>query len=392
MKNHHFMNNLMPNNSKIAMKSMGDIKLTKEIMIGITPVAKIRSKKITNKSVPIKEPIKRKGKKTIPNISCSANMNILMKIKAIKMAKTIDKNSINFSLTLHSDFTIIILICCILWRNVMKRMYLLFVFILFGQIFAAKWEKTLVTGLNINQVSFSNWKKGGEDAFSWTTRLDGNFVLKDSLYHWDSKIKVIFGQTKVDEKPFRKSIDELSLEMVYSRNLGIYVDPYISTKIETQIAPGYKYSETEGDKVVSKFFDPGYVTESLGLGINPLKPVKIRLGMALKQTITSKYASPYADNPHTTKIEKIKYEKGGQLSIDVDWKINKNVFFKSNTSVFSNMEWIRQVDVKIDNLLVSKISKIFNINFEYNILYDYDQSTQIQVRQAFALGINFNLL
>jgi hypothetical protein len=253
-------------------------------------------------------------------------------------------------------------------------------------------KKTLVAGLNANQISFTNWTKGGEDAFSWTIRLDGSYEKKDSSFVFDLDTKFAFGQTKVDQEPFKKSIDEIRISVVYSRNYGIYVNPFVSTLIETQMAPGFQYSETEGDKIVSKFFDPGYVTESFGLGISPLPQLKARLGFAFKQTFTSKYPVPYADDPNTPKTEKIKYEKGGQFSMDIKWQINKTVMYKSTTNVFSNMEWIREVDVRMSHFIVSKITKILNINFEYNILYDRDQSKKIQIRQAFALGINFNLL
>lgn len=267
--------------------------------------------------------------------------------------------------------------------------FFMLTFSLFG---AGKWEESLILGVNINQVSFTNWKKGGQNTFSWTTRLDGQLSYKDSLNQFDNNLKIVFGQTQTNSDPFKKSVDEIRMESVFAKKIGLWVDPYVSLKLETQIAPGFKYSETEGDRIVSKFFDPGYITESVGFGVNPLPPFKLRLGFALKQTVTFRYNSPYADDPKTTKTEKIKNEKGLQLAIDVNWKMNDNLVYKSNTAVFSDLEWIKAVDLKIDNILIAKINKLFNVSFEYNILYDLDQSRQFQLRQALTLGVNFTIL
>ncbi|GAB4169186.1 MAG: hypothetical protein Kow00108_02690 [Calditrichia bacterium] len=273
----------------------------------------------------------------------------------------------------------------------MKKVFLLLFIMVHLLLGKGTWKNTVVSSMNINQVSFTNWQKGGENAVSWSARLDGRFYYKDSVNNWDSNIKLVFGQTKTNDDPFKKSVDEIRLTSVYSKKMGIYVDPYISLKIESQIAPGYKFS-SEGDRVVSKFFDPGYFTQSVGVGLSPVEPVKIRAGLAVKETFTFEYPAPYADDPNTPKIEKTKVEKGAELSMDINWEINKTVLFKSNTAVFSNLEMLREVDVKIDNLIVSKLSKYFNINFEYNILYDYNQSKKIQIREAFAFGVSINLL
>jgi len=252
------------------------------------------------------------------------------------------------------------------------------------------WDNDLVTGLNINQVSFQNWQKGGDNSYAWAGRINGKFEKIDSTYNFNTNFKLKFGQTKIEDQEFRKSIDEIKLESVFIKKLGMYVNPYLSVNLETQIAPGYQYSENSRERV-SRFFDPGYITEGIGMGIEAFGTWKSRLGFAIKQTFTRKFPVPYADDPKTSKTEQIKIEPGAQFASEFNWKINENTLFNSKLESFSNMKHVREIDIKIDNGLVSKISKYFNISFEYDILYDYDQSKKVQIKQSFAFGVQYTI-
>jgi hypothetical protein len=182
------------------------------------------------------------------------------------------------------------------------------------------------------------------------------------------------------------------LESVFTYKQGKYVNPYAAFTAETQFAPGYNY-DTTPKTPISAFMDPGYFRESIGVGYYPNKIVKTRLGVALKQTITSDYPIPYADNPDTVdKIEKIKNEFGADSVTDISWKITKNSLFTSKLELFYSFKALDETDVNWDNVFTIMISKYFNVNINLKLFYDKDISEKRQIKQAIALGFTYSFL
>ena len=120
--------------------------------------------------------------------------------------------------------------------------------------------------------------------------------------------------------------------------------------------------------------------------------IKTRLGAALKQTITRNYPSPYADDPETDKIEKIKSEIGAESVTDISWKISETSLFTSKLELFSALTAVDEIDVNWDNIFTTKISKYFNINLNVKLFYDKDISAKRQLKQALALGLTYNFI
>ena len=167
----------------------------------------------------------------------------------------------------------------------------------------------MIGGINLTQTSFDNWKQGGENSFAWQINLNFKFVNDQEKFSWANSGKFSYGSSKTGDQKVRKSIDEIKLESVYTHKMAKFLNPFVAGTGETQFAPGYNYS-ADANTQVSSFFDPAYSRESIGMGYKPNKTIQTRLGGALKQTITSEYPAPYADDPKTPKIEKIKKEVG----------------------------------------------------------------------------------
>jgi hypothetical protein len=253
------------------------------------------------------------------------------------------------------------------------------------------WQKSMVGGINLTQTSFDNWVQGGENQLAWQINLNGKFVNDQEKTNWANTGKFTYGNTKSGKEQAKKSIDEIKLESVLTYKLGVLINPFVAVTGETQFAPGYNYGTTPKTQL-SAFMDPGYLRESAGVGFKPNEIVKTRLGVALKQTITSDYPAPYADDPKTTKIEKIKNEVGGESVTDVSWKISENSLFTSKLELFSALKSLEETDVNWDNVLTTKISKYFNVNFNFKLFYDRDISKMRQIKQAIALGVSYNFL
>jgi hypothetical protein len=253
------------------------------------------------------------------------------------------------------------------------------------------WQKEMVGGLNLTQTSFDNWKQGGENSYAWQVNLNLKFINDQEKTNWSNTGKFTYGSNKTGDQEMRKSIDEIKLESVLTYKLGVLINPYVAVTGETQFAPGYNYG-TEPKTQISTFMDPGYLRESIGIGIKPNEIVKTRLGAALKQTITSDYPAPYADDPTTLKIEKTKNEIGAESVTDLDWKVSDNSLFTSKLELFSAFNTFKEIDVNWDNILTTKISKYFNVNFNFKLFYDHDISKMRQIKQAIALGVSYSFL
>lgn len=254
------------------------------------------------------------------------------------------------------------------------------------------WQKVMVGNLNLTQTTFDNWVQGGENTFTWQLSVNFKFVNDQEKYNWANAGKFAYGSSKIGDQGSRKSTDEIKLESVYTRKLGIFVNPYVGATGETQFAAGYNYT-TDPKIQISAFFDPAYFRESLGIGYSRGELIKTRLGVAFKQTITSDYPIPYADDPETTdKVEKTKSEIGAESVSDLSWKVAENSLLTSKLELFSNLNAFNEIDVNWDNIFSTKISKYFNINFNFKLLYDRDISKKRQIKQAFAFGITYTFI
>jgi hypothetical protein len=252
------------------------------------------------------------------------------------------------------------------------------------------WKKTAVAGLNFTQNSFDNWAQGGEDSWSWQLDVNAALSKTEKKYDWSNSLKTSFGKTRVGDESARKAADELRFESVYSRLLGIFVDPYASVSARTQYAAGYDYS-TENDIQTSDSFDPTYFTESVGLGIKPADFIKTRVGAAMKQTVSSvKYG--YADDPDTKdEIEDFKNEFGAELVTDLSFKLDKNIMFTSKVEIFSDFNTFKSIDVNWDNMFKAKVSEYIDVSLNIRIFYDEDISPKRQISQTLAVGLTYTL-
>jgi len=256
---------------------------------------------------------------------------------------------------------------------------------------APRWKNTVVGNLNFTQNHFDNWTQGGADSWSWQSDLLPKFVYEDTTFQWSNTGKISYGQSKVGDAQSQKSADEIRAESVLTWKVGTWINPYAAVTGLTQIAKGYDYG-TEPKTEVTGFLDPGYFTESAGLGFQPVKAVKTRIGAACKETVTRNHPAPYSDDIKTAKIEKFKFEPGVEWVTDLEMKLHENILLTSKVETFSNLKGIKAVDVIWDNMFTSKLSKVLSVSLNVRIFYDRDVSVQRQIKQVLAVGLSYSLL
>ncbi len=278
-----------------------------------------------------------------------------------------------------------------------KIITVLFCFIILTTVLTAQedaqpepWKYELTGNLNISQVSLSNWMEGGENIWGWQINLAGKATQEKEPFKWRNAGIINFGKSKIGSAESRKAIDEIRFETVYTRKLGLPVNPYAAATGRTQFAKGYSYTDTTKTEI-SAFMDPGYFTQSVGMGYMWKEAFSTRLGASLKESIASKHAIRYTNNPKTTDdVEKIRVDFGLESVTDLNLSFSDNLLLTSQLILFTDFSAFNAIDVDWDNKMTAAISKYLNVNFAFRLFYDRDIHVKRQIKQALAVGLTYN--
>lgn len=254
----------------------------------------------------------------------------------------------------------------------------------------SQWQPSVVLGLNLSQIAFSNWTKGGENAITWTVLSEIELNKKTETWTLKNEFNVSYGRTKLGDAEFRTNNNEIYLENVASYNVGWIVDPFFGNSIRTQVTKGYDY-EKDPKTSIADFFDPGYITQSFGFTYNHLKVGTTRIGVAFQETITNQHTS-YSDDELTEEIENFKFETGLEAVSKSEFLIDTNIVLKSKLRLFTRFENLDVWDVNWTNKFESKINSYLHVNFDFVLIYEKAQSLKTQMKEAFLLGIKYNLI
>ncbi len=253
------------------------------------------------------------------------------------------------------------------------------------------WAHTMVSGANLTQVSFKDWAQGGENALSYALYLNGNSALDEESLNWGNSYKFSFGQTRLGSQGIRKTDDEIYFESLLIYKLGVYVNPYVAATLRTQFAVGYTYDNAGNATSVSKFFDPGYLTQSAGVAYQPVPEIKTRIGVGVREIITSQF-NQYADDPTTSTVEKTKIDGGMEWVTEAAYAFAENMTLTSRVELFDPFKHLDRVYFRTDNLITAKVNKYIAASFGVQILNDVNVSPRTQIKQVMALGFTYTIL
>jgi len=253
------------------------------------------------------------------------------------------------------------------------------------------WSHSMVAGLTLTQIALTDWTQGGDNALALALSLDGKSTNEHPRTNWTSSYKFGFGQTRLATQGLRKTDDRIELESILTFKVGTYFNPYTGATLKTQFAKGLKYDNAGNGIVVSKFFDPAFLTQSAGVGYHPIKEVKTRLGLALREILTSEFPL-YADDPTTAAIEKTSVQAGLESVTDVEWKVDDNVLFTSKLEMFSPFKAMDEIVVRNDNTLAAKVNKYITAILNVQLINEKRISPRTQIKETIALGLSYTLL
>ncbi|NWF49690.1 MAG: DUF3078 domain-containing protein [Ignavibacteriaceae bacterium] len=252
------------------------------------------------------------------------------------------------------------------------------------------WYPAGVAGLNLSQVAFSNWSQGGDNSLAWTLFSKVNYDYFSPDWIFKNELKLAYGRTKLGSADYRTNDNEIYLESVLSHFIGWAVDPYISNTVRSSLSKGFDY-KTTGFPQIADFFDPGYVTQSIGFTYNKIEGFNTRIGVGFQETFTSKFNN-YSDDAKTKdKVEKFKFETGIESVTEGKYEIEENLLADTKLRLFSRFEDLSVWDVRWDNTITAQVNKYVNVNLNVLIVYEVSQSLKTQLKEGLQLGLVYNL-
>ncbi len=250
------------------------------------------------------------------------------------------------------------------------------------------WNPRLATRILLTQSSYSNWTRGGENSLAWALNLDGLLLYKKDKLFWTNELKTAFGQSQLGSQGIRKTNDRFQMESTLSLHLRKYLTPFVSGLVQTQLAPGYKYTKISGtdDEIrikISGFWDPAFLYQSAGLSVLPVKGFGVRLGLAAREIFTRKFHE-YSDNRWYS------VNSGMELVADLNRRLLDRTRVKSNLRMFSSFDNFLRVNMVWESELLLEFNRLFSANLKVNLYYEPDITLKMQIHEILGIGIRYD--
>lgn len=256
------------------------------------------------------------------------------------------------------------------------------------------------TGLNLNQVSLSNWAAGGENAIGFDILFNYSADYKRNKHLWQNRLEMAYGLNQTETNGTKKTNDKLyySSTYGYETSKNLYISALLN--FNTQFAKGYDY-KTEPRTYISRFMSPGYLTTGLGMTWNPKAWITATLsaiswrGTFVDSRILSEEGA-FGVDPGKHLFS----EMGGNLKVEMKYEFLKNMTIYSRVDLFSNyLEKPQNVDVRWDVQLNMTVNKWFSANITTNLIYDDDtkilqkdgsKGPRLQFKESLGIGVQVN--
>jgi hypothetical protein len=273
-----------------------------------------------------------------------------------------------------------------------------------GTAAAAGWEKSVNLALTLNQASYSDsWTGGESGSVTWAFTSDMAAARQLSpILNWKNTAKLSFGQTHTQvEKRWqspKKSSDRISCESLLRFTLQRFVDPFAAVTFESQFYDGTVPQ-------VRRYVNPMLLSEAAGVGRMFAKNERTecfsRLGFAVRQNI---HRDVVRITPKT--LTTATDTDGG-----IDWTTDYSRTFSPRMKYVSKLrafkalfnstaderkglpgadDW-KAVDLAWENTLSASISKVVQVQFFAELLYDKEIDPRGRFREVLGLGIAYEL-
>ncbi|MCU0469700.1 MAG: DUF3078 domain-containing protein [Arcicella sp.] len=258
------------------------------------------------------------------------------------------------------------------------------------------WKKSSQFGANFSNAQFSNFVAGGQNATGFNVFFNTKGEYAKDKTTWVNDLQLQYGILD-NGTGIRKSIDRIFFDTKVGRKLSKTWSFVGGVNFQTQFTAGYTYGATsDKDIKISSLFAPAFITEYIGLEWKPkpffnvvFAPGAMRQTIVADDDVRPRNATGQMLPAYGVPVGKSLQNDIGimQIVATFDKDIAKNVNLKLRYQLFMDAKKIANMDNRLDAKLAAKINKYFSATFDLILLYDDDQSFQIQ--QARNLGLGF---
>ncbi len=242
------------------------------------------------------------------------------------------------------------------------------------------WLSKGLINIHFSQVQLNNWAAGGQSNLSLLTKFDQNWNLDRERFGWDSELHLAFGLLhRPEDRVFLKTDDriEWSTKFGYRTTTTGFIT--IMAHFRSQLAPGYAIENgvPNRDLLNSNWLSPGYGVVAAGMDYkHPSNAINVFLApITFKSTWVLDDSLSQAGAFGVTPGETSRYEVGGYLKMNANWKISEEISYSLRLDLFSNfMDNPQNIDVYSDHLISLKINTWLTTTISATLIYDDDIS------------------
>ncbi|MBK8847229.1 MAG: DUF3078 domain-containing protein [Bacteroidetes bacterium] len=217
------------------------------------------------------------------------------------------------------------------------------------------WKTGGIFSVMFNQVSFTQWAAGGDDATSVNAMVSPFANYKKGKWSWENNGLFAYGVLKAGKQDFRKNDDRIDI----NSKLGYALNPKLNVaylfNFRSQFANGYNF-----DKVVSRIDGKDFYD------------------------LTSRFMA-------------------ARLIVGYTHDFSSNIKLQTRLDLFSNyLENPQNIDVLWDIILGIKINKYISATYTTQLIYDDNSLVPkekdnvkylgkgAQIKQALGVGFSYN--
>lgn len=264
------------------------------------------------------------------------------------------------------------------------------------------WTNRFKGGINFNQATFSdNWTGGGVNSVAFGVFLNASANYLKDRWSWGNAINAEFGLVQNQGQSLRKSVDKIILDTKVAYSFNDKLSGFASMNFLTQFAQGFQYEEdANGQEIaslVSDLFAPAFITTALGFQYQPVDYFSVSLGLFAPRLTIVAQDSLFINVPENYGVargENTRFEwAASQLMANFDKDLSENLNLNFRYQLFANYEQLTfdQLDHRLDASLTAKVAKFVNVNLTGILLYDKDQDDDVQISQALAIGLVYQI-
>ncbi len=291
----------------------------------------------------------------------------------------------------------------------MKQNFLLFFFIFSAYTFSQEeskkdslWSTRGNVAILLNQTGFSDWVGGGTNNFSGTLKFDYEWEYRYNGWDWLTNFESAYGLAKYKNAPFARKIDDrILIQSIVGKEFTKNLSFSAFFNFTSQLGNGYKYTKdsnnNETRELTTRIFSPAYF--QLGSGFLWKKDEKLWVNYSPIATrlilVSKKFTQDLTGNDTYFGVlpkKSSRYELGANLTFHSEGDLIENVKYKQDLKLFSNyLEDASNIDLDYLLQIEVDINPILSTQLIFQLIYDDNAISRLQVREVFGVGVQLKL-